>query len=77
MWDKKMKFIDIVKIYNKSFTWSLAIVMCYLFMKAWQNNYVWSFHINLYGEAIVEAVMIFLWLISILLLTIKDLRREK
>lgn len=65
-----MKLIEFIKAYNKAGTWTLAIVMCYLFMKAWQNNYEWGFTINLYEEATIESILIMLWLVSILVLTI-------
>ena len=71
-----MKFIDFVKAYNKGGTWALAIVMVYLFMKAWQNDFVWTFRINVFGEAGIEAIMIILWLISILILTIYDFKEN-
>ena len=75
MW-AKMNFIKIVKIYNKAMTWTLAILMCYLFMKAWQNNMVWNISINVYGEGIFEVVMLLFWLFSIVILTIPKIIEE-
>ena len=72
-----MKVMEIIRIYNQAGTWTLAIVMCYLFMKAWQNDMVWTFRINFYGEAVIEAVMIMLWLISIFVLTIDGMGEKK
>ena len=69
--------MEIIRIYNQAGTWTLAIVMCYLFMKAWQNGMIWTFNINFYGEATIEAVMIMLWLISIFVMTIAGMGEKQ
>ncbi len=66
-----------VRVYNKSVTWGYAFVMAYLFIEAWFNNYIWCFGINLSGEALIEMIVLILWVVSIIILTYHNTKQGK
>ncbi len=48
----------------------LVITLIYIFLKAYNNDYVLTININYYGEAIIEAIIILLYVLTGIIKTI-------